>query len=86
MEGGVIENVEEFPYLGFVIASSGTVDADVETRNTKASRAFGALRKSVFIDKNLRLETKHRVYDACVLAVLLYGSECWTPLRGMLGS
>ena len=43
--------------------------------------AFGALRKSVFIDKTLRLETKHRVYDACVLAVLLYGSECWTPLR-----
>ena len=81
MEGGVIENVEEFPYLGFVIASSGTVDADVETRNTKASRAFGALRKSVFINKNLRLETKHQVYDACVLAVLLYGFECWTPLR-----
>ena len=21
------------------------------------------------------------MYDACVLAVLLYGSECWTPLR-----
>ena len=29
VEGGVIENVEEFPYLGSVIASSGTVDADV---------------------------------------------------------
>ena len=51
VEGGVIENVEEFPYLGSVIASSGTVDADVETR-------------------------KRQVYDACVLAVLLYGSEC----------
>ena len=81
VKGGVIENVEEFPYLGSVIASSGTVDADVETRIAKASRAFGALRKSVFMDKNLRLETKRRVYDACVLAVLLYGSECWTPLR-----
>ena len=81
MEGGVIENVEEFPYLGSVIASSGTVDADVETRVAKASRAFGAFRKPVFMDKNLRLETKRRVYDVCVLAVLLYGSECWTPLK-----
>ena len=58
VEGGVIENVEEFPYLGSVIASSGTVDADVEARIAKASRAFGALRKPVFMDKNLRLETK----------------------------
>ena len=74
------ENVEEFPYLGSVIASSRTVNADVETRIAKASCAFGALRKPVFMDKNLRLD-KRRVYDACVLAVLLCGSECWTPLR-----
>ena len=47
VEGGVIENVEEFPYLGSVIASSGTVDADVETRIAKASRGFGALCKPV---------------------------------------
>ena len=53
----------------------------MEARIAEASRAFGALRKPVFMDKNLRLETKCQGYDACVLAVLLYGSECWTPLR-----
>ena len=28
--GGEIEAVEEFPYLGSVISTSGTIDADVE--------------------------------------------------------
>ena len=45
------------------------------------SKAFGALRKSVFLDKSLSLVTKWRLYNACVLSVLLYGSECWIPLR-----
>ena len=35
----------------------------------------------MFLDKNLTLHTKRIVYNACVLSVLLYGSECWTPLR-----
>ena len=40
--GGEIEAVEEFPYLGSVISTSGTIDADVEARIAKASRAIGA--------------------------------------------
>ncbi len=53
----------------------------MERRIALASRAFGALRKAFFLDRNLRLDTKRRIYQACVLYVLLYGSECWIPLR-----
>ena len=49
----------------------------------QASKAFGALRKSVFLDKNLSLCTKRKVYNACVLSVLLYGAECWTLSASM---
>ena len=80
-EGGDIEAVEDFPYLGSIVSASGTIDADVEARIAKASRAFGALRRPVFMDRNLTLETKRQIYSACVLSVLMYGSECWTPLR-----
>ena len=69
-----IEHVREFPYLGSIIAASGRMDSDVDKRITQASKAFGALRKSVFLDKNLSLNTKRKVYQACVLTVLLYGS------------
>ena len=81
INGGIIESVDNFPYLGSVISSSGRIDDDIDARLAKASRAFGALRKAVFLDKNLKLETKRKVYEACVLSVLLYGSECWIMLR-----
>ncbi len=78
---GEIDVVEEFPYLGSILTDNGKMDADVERRLAQASREFGALRKAVFLDRNLRLQTKRKVYEACVLSVLLYGSECWVPLR-----
>ena len=80
--GGEICSVDEFPYLGSMIASSGSrIDVDVESRIAKASRAFGALRKAAFLDQDLKLRTKRKVYQACVISVLLYGAECWVPLR-----
>ena len=66
---GEIQCVKEFPYLGSVIVDSGRMDADVECRVAKASKAFGALRKAVFLDRNLSHRTKRKVYQACVLSV-----------------
>ena len=40
-----------------------------------------SLKEGVFLDRNLSLQTKRKVYQACVLSVLLYGAECWIPLR-----
>ena len=81
VHGGTIASVNQFPYLGSVVDASGKVDADVDRRITQASSAFGALRKPVFMDRDLNLATKRIVYQACVLSVLLYGSECWTLLK-----
>ena len=74
---GTTDGVDEFLYRFSVIAASGRMDADIERRIGQASRAFGALRKAILVDKTLKLETKRKVYQACVLSVLLYGSVCW---------
>ena len=50
LDGGGVEAVDEFPYLGSLIEDSGRTDADVNRRLAQASSAFGALRKSVFLD------------------------------------
>ena len=76
-----ISVVEEFKYLGSVIGASGNMDGDIQNRLAQALRAFGALRKAVFQDKNLSLMTKRKIYQSCVLTVLLYGAESWIPLR-----
>ena len=56
-----IESVNEFPYLGSQIESSGRVMSDVERWIVQASKAFGALRKSVLLDCDLKV-TKRKVY------------------------
>ena len=61
--------MDEFPYLGTLIASSGRMDVDVDKRVAQASKAFGALRKAVFLDRNLSLSTKWILYNACVLSL-----------------
>ena len=76
-----INNVNEFPYLGSVVGSSGRVDADIDRKIAQASKVFGALKQAVFQNHNLTTHTKRLVYNACVLSVFLYGSECWIPLR-----
>ena len=73
--------MDEFSYLGSLVASSGRIDIEVDRHIANAAKAFEALRHAIFMDKNLTINTKWWVYQACVLSVLLYGSECWTPLR-----
>ena len=44
----VIECVDHFSYLDSVVSSDGRIDAEVDCRIAKASKAFGALRCAVF--------------------------------------
>lgn len=37
--------------------------------------------KPVFLDWSLPIQTKHLLYTVCILSVLLYRSETWTPLQ-----
>ena len=73
--------MKEFGYLGSIVASRGDILVDVENRIACTLRAFGALRRSVFMDSALSLRTKSLVYCAVVFGVLLYVSETWAVKR-----
>ena len=79
-DSNIVESVCEFPYLGSVVEASGRMGRDIDRRIAQASKAFGTLHKPVFSDKDLLVQTKRKIYQACVLSILLYGSECWTLL------
>lgn len=79
-DDGAVEWVSEFHYLGYVVAQDGQSHMEVDKRIANAFKVFGALRQAVFKDTHLTVSTKRRTYNACVLSVLLYGSECWVPL------
>lgn len=76
INGTKIETVNEFCYLGSIIAESGGADADVESRIRKAKGAFALLNsvwKSSVLSRNLKL----RIFNSNVKSVLLYGCETW---------
>ena len=79
-----IKNVAEFRYLGSIIASNSRSAVDVNARIASASKACGALQRPVFANGQLPVFLKRCVFNACVMSLLLYGSECWVPLQGDL--
>ncbi|XP_069996592.1 uncharacterized protein [Penaeus vannamei] len=72
-----LDDVEKFTYLGSIIAKNTSVDQDICTRLGKAATTFGRLTNRVWKNKTLSIRTKVQVYEACVLSILLYGTECW---------
>ena len=78
---GRVEHVQHFQDIGSVICEGGSQDTEIDRLLGKASKAFRTLKRAVFNDKVLTISTKRLIYPACVLSVLLYGCECWIPLR-----
>lgn len=69
---------DHFTYLGSTITSNLSLDAEIDRRIAKAAAVMSQLSKRVWGNKQLTLNTKLKVYQACVLSSLLYGSESWT--------
>ena len=73
-----LEVVSEFTYLGSTISSNLSLKPELSRRIGKASAVTSRLSKRVWENKKLTLNTKMKVYQACVLSTLLYGSENWS--------
>ena len=68
VNGGVLEEVEEFCYLGNVL--------DCDAKVTTAWRRWQEI-ASLLVNHSIELRTRGRVYDACKRSALLYGAETW---------
>lgn len=77
----ILKNADNFTYLGSSVSNVNSLDHEINCRLGKASTTFGRLTKRVFNNKHLTIKTKIKVYEACILSVLLYGSESWVTYR-----
>lgn len=78
IDGSALAMVDKFRYLGSTLTNNNCLDAEISARIGKAATVMSKLTKRVWENKNLTTNTKLRVYRACVLSTLLYGSETWT--------
>ena len=73
--------VPKFVYLGSTLNYSNSIDDKVDLRISKASHVFGILHKRLWSRRGISICTKVKVYNTCVLTVLLYASETWTTFN-----
>lgn len=66
------------PYLGSLLSSKADTDFEINHHLSCANGADARLRKRVYEDRDLRVDTKLLLYKAVVLPTLLYGAESWT--------
>jgi hypothetical protein len=75
---GQVGHVSEFSYLGCITTATGQQDSEIDARIRKAGTAFHRLKPHVFTALGVSQATKLRIYETCVLPILLYGAaETW---------
>ena len=76
LNGEALEEVDQFKYLGSVIAANGGVKADVRHRVNERCNVLGAL-KGVMKNRGLGMNDKKVLYEKGVVPTVMYGSESW---------
>ena len=72
-----VECVDKLTYLGSIITNTGDLQPDINRRIVLVTGFMRSLRQPLWRHSSISLETRIRVYQASVLYILLYGSECW---------
>uniref|UniRef100_UPI0033949111 hypothetical protein n=1 Tax=Acinetobacter baumannii TaxID=470 RepID=UPI0033949111 len=74
----ILERVADFNYLGSTLSNFVSVGVVVNRRIAKAAAVMARLNRRVWKTPSLNMKITLRVYQACVIITLLYGSETWT--------
>lgn len=81
IDGMPMKSVNRFKYLGSIVTSDCSVNAELITRIQAVSSAYGRLRERVFDSHDLTPSTKLKVDVHCLTPLLTYGCEAWTLYR-----
>ncbi|GBP53124.1 Putative uncharacterized transposon-derived protein F52C9.6 [Eumeta japonica] len=71
-----IEYVDEYIYLGQLIATRDTVPKEIDRRIANTWKRFWSLNE-IMKNKDMPIKDKRRVYNICILPCLTYGCQTW---------
>ena len=79
VNGTMIEEVEQYAYLGQLVRMSDSTEAEITRRCAQAWQAFG--RANIIFKGDFPTCLKRQTFDQCILPVLLYGCETWKTTK-----
>jgi len=78
--GHDVQCVETFIYLGSLIHSSCSSEAEIRRRSAMTRTAMQSLDRQIWRSR-ISTPTKLHLYNVYILPIMLYGSECWTVTK-----
>jgi hypothetical protein len=82
LAGHDVEVVRSFTYLGSEMKAEGGSESEIIRRIALAGSVFNKLQK-MFKRHDIKLKIKLRVFNTCVIPVLIYGCESWSVTKVM---
>ena len=76
VDGGSIQEVQQFCYLGDTLDCEAGVERAVRSRVAAAWKSWREV-ASLLVNRGIHLKSRGKVYEACIRSVLLYGAETW---------
>ena len=77
IDGGTVETVSDFNFLGSKITADGDCSHEIKRRLLLGRKVMTNL-DSILNSRNITLSTKVRLVKAMVFPVVVYGCESWT--------
>jgi hypothetical protein len=77
IEGKMLEQVQNYVYLGHMITEDGKMNSEIKRRMAIARTTFLSMR-NILTSKEISLKTRIRLTKCYVWSTLHYGAETWT--------
>lgn len=77
-----ITYVEEYIYLGQLISPKDNINKEIKRRIANSWKRYWDLRE-IMKDKNLHIGTKGKLFNVCILPILMYGSQTWALTKNI---
>ena len=81
IDGHKLKRVDRFKCLGGYVTKDCKLDEEITVRIQAASDAMRRLRERIFDCRDLTVETKLKVYNLCIIPLVIHESETWTLYR-----
>ena len=77
-----LKSLKPFTHFGSSVNAFPTLENELSPRYAKPSASFGRFRHRLWKDRDIKLNTKRRVYHSFVILILfLYRFETWALYR-----
>ena len=80
INGSILENSDNYTYLGSVFKPSGSFTSAAQELLTKANKAYFSMSNIFYENKTMKVEQSLQLFNSLICPIAQYASEFWSIL------